>query len=112
MYIIFVVESLDHLASCLFFVLASISLWTKAITLIIRRDEIINLIEIIEGEPCKPSDEEEINIQTTYDRAIRLVCPKVACASLWTLSITVNKSISESINVYGCLKLKRTYKLN
>ncbi|XP_077279164.1 putative odorant receptor 85d [Temnothorax americanus] len=71
MYIIFVVENLADLASCCFFFLSIISVLFKASTVVIYRDRIINLIEILQEKPCKACDKEEIDIQMKFDRLIR-----------------------------------------
>ncbi|KYN07124.1 Putative odorant receptor 13a [Cyphomyrmex costatus] len=72
MYIIFVVDNVEDLASCCSIFLGTITLFCKATIVIIRRDKIINLIEILQEEPCKACNEEEINIQMKFDRLIRL----------------------------------------
>lgn len=73
MYLIFVVENLEDLASCSFLFISIISGLFKAATIITRRDQIINLLEIFQEEPCKASNEEEIDIQMKFDRLTRLV---------------------------------------
>jgi hypothetical protein len=92
MYVIFIVDDLESLVACSFFNLAIISGCTKVVTIITRRDRIINLIEILQTNPCKACDEEETDIQMKFDHTIRLV--------LMRLSTISNKSISESIIYY------------
>ncbi|XP_011869939.1 PREDICTED: putative odorant receptor 85d isoform X2 [Vollenhovia emeryi] len=71
MYIILVVKNFEDLASCSFFSASLTSLLFKAITVISRRDQIINLIQILQEEPCKARDKEEIDIEMKFDRSIR-----------------------------------------
>lgn len=73
MYIIFVVESIEDLVACSFFILSLIGLMVKTYNVLIYREQIINLIEILQEAPCKACNEEEINIQLKFDRLIRLV---------------------------------------
>lgn len=73
MYLIFVVENLEDFVSCSFLFSSICSGYFKMATIISRRDQIIKLIEILQGEPCKASNEEEIDIQIKFDRLIRLV---------------------------------------
>ncbi|XP_019699155.1 LOW QUALITY PROTEIN: odorant receptor 46a [Harpegnathos saltator] len=67
--IILVIDNMDDFATTniLFFS----SALCKAITAVIRRDQIVNLTNILQGEPCKACNEEETAIQTRYDRLIR-----------------------------------------
>jgi len=73
LYVIFVVDNLENLASCCSIFLGTITLFCKAIIIVIRRDRIINLIKILQEEPCKACNEEEINIHIKFDHLIRLV---------------------------------------
>ncbi|KAL0112557.1 hypothetical protein PUN28_012106 [Cardiocondyla obscurior] len=71
MYIIFVVETLNDLASCCFHILAIVNLISKELTVVTRRNRLINLIEMLQEDPCKPCDKEETDIQLKYDYMIR-----------------------------------------
>ncbi|XP_011685419.1 PREDICTED: uncharacterized protein LOC105448495 [Wasmannia auropunctata] len=73
LYIILVVDNMEDLASCSSLFLSIINVLFKATVVIIRRDQIINLIEILQKEPCKACDKEEIDIQMKFDRLIKLV---------------------------------------
>ncbi|XP_018372522.1 PREDICTED: uncharacterized protein LOC108767263 [Trachymyrmex cornetzi] len=69
--VIFIVDNLVNLASSCSIFLGTITLLCKAIIIVIRRDRIINLITILQEEPCKACNEEEINIHIKFDRLIR-----------------------------------------
>jgi len=73
LYIIFVIDNMDDFASCSPFFFSTISVLFKATTAVIYRDQIINLIETLQEEPCKACNEDETDIQMKFDRSIRLV---------------------------------------
>lgn len=73
LYIAFIVDNVDAFVSCLSLALSVISTLFKAILTVIRRDRIINLTEILQKEPYKACNEEEIDIQMKFDRSIRFV---------------------------------------
>lgn len=80
LYAVFIVDNIEDFASNFLMFLSVISALFKVFTPIIRRDGIVNLIETLQGEPCKPRNKEEINIQAKFDRSIRSVC--------WIIDIT------------------------
>lgn len=69
--IVLVVDNMDDFTTISLLFLSALACFCKAITVIIRRNDIINLIKTLQEEPCKPSSEEEINIQMQYDNLIR-----------------------------------------
>ncbi|KAF3054595.1 Odorant receptor 007 [Nylanderia fulva] len=69
--IILVIDNVDDFTTTSLLFLSDIACFCKATTIIIRRDKIINLIKTLQEKPCKPSSEEEINIQMEYDNLIR-----------------------------------------
>lgn len=72
LYIIFVIDNVEDLISSFPIFLSTISLLFKAATIVICRDRIINIVEILQEEPCKACNDEN-NIQMKFDRLIRLV---------------------------------------
>jgi hypothetical protein len=73
MNIILVVDNMDDFATTSLMFLTAVGAFCKAVTAIIHRDEIINLIKILQEKPYKPDNDDEINIQMKCDRLIRLV---------------------------------------
>jgi len=69
--IVLVVNNINDFSSTSLMFLTAVSTFCKAVTVVIRRDEIINLIKILEEKPCKPNNKKEINIQMKYDNLIR-----------------------------------------
>ncbi|XP_011869936.1 PREDICTED: odorant receptor 46a, isoform B-like [Vollenhovia emeryi] len=69
--IVLVVDNMDDFATTALFFLSTVSAVCKAVTTVTRRSDIINLVKILQEEPCKPSNEDEINIQRKYDVLIR-----------------------------------------
>ncbi|XP_012540698.1 odorant receptor Or2 [Monomorium pharaonis] len=72
LHIIFVVDNLESLISSSSVFFSFVGLMCKATTVVVRRDRIINLLEIIQEEPCKVCDEDEIDIQMKFDRLLGL----------------------------------------
>lgn len=71
--IIFIIDNVEEYASnCLIFI-SVISVWIKALGTVIRRDQIINVIRILEEKPCKACNKEETDIQIKFDHLIRFV---------------------------------------
>ncbi|XP_077282434.1 odorant receptor 13a-like isoform X2 [Temnothorax americanus] len=71
LYIIFVIDNVEDFASASPFFLSSLSLLFKAITAVIYRGEIINLVETLQEKPCKACNEDETDIQIKFDGSIR-----------------------------------------
>ncbi|XP_025266863.1 odorant receptor Or1-like [Camponotus floridanus] len=69
--IILVIENVDDFAMNTSMLLSFMNVLFKAITVITHRDKIVNLIEILQKEPCKVYSEKEINIQMKFDCMIR-----------------------------------------
>lgn len=70
---ILVIENVDDFATNSLLLLSAVSVLFKAIAVITRRDEIVNLIETLHKKPCKVYNEEESDIQMKFDCLIRLV---------------------------------------
>jgi len=71
--IILVIDNVDDFAKNSLMFLSTVSVLFKAIAVIIRRDELVNLIETLQKKPCKAYNEEESDIQLKFDCMIRLV---------------------------------------
>lgn len=68
--IIYVNNMEDCTMNC-FLCLSTISVFFKAVAAITRRDQIINIIRMLEEKPCKACNEEEIDILMKFDYLIR-----------------------------------------
>ncbi|XP_024877330.1 odorant receptor 94b-like isoform X2 [Temnothorax curvispinosus] len=71
LYIIFVIDNVEDFASGSLFFFCAISILPKAITAVIYRDEIINLVKTLQEKPCKACNKDETDIQNKFDRSIR-----------------------------------------
>ncbi|XP_011164848.3 uncharacterized protein LOC105199424 [Solenopsis invicta] len=69
--IILVVDNIDDFATNTLMFLTIIAVCCKATVVVMRRNEIINLVQVLMREPCKPRDEDEAMIQTKFDKFIR-----------------------------------------
>ncbi|KAL0112577.1 hypothetical protein PUN28_012112 [Cardiocondyla obscurior] len=72
--IIFVANNIDDFAtnSSMFFSIMAVT--CKATVVIVRRKEIINLIQTLMEKPHKPQNKDEVTIQTKFDKYIRSSC--------------------------------------
>ncbi|KYN07119.1 Odorant receptor 46a, isoform A, partial [Cyphomyrmex costatus] len=69
--IIFVVNNIDDFATTTLMFLTIVAVCCKATVVVIRRNAIINLVQILLKAPYKPRDEDEVAIQTKFDKFIR-----------------------------------------
>jgi len=71
--IIFVVNNVDDFATNTLMFLSIVVVCSKATVIVVRRNTIINLVQILLKAPHKPRDEDEIAIQAKFDKFIRSV---------------------------------------
>ncbi|XP_011869948.1 PREDICTED: odorant receptor 46a, isoform A-like isoform X2 [Vollenhovia emeryi] len=69
--IIFVVNNIDDFATNTLMFLTIVAVCCKATVVVVRRNAIINLVQILLKAPHKPQDEDEIAIQTKFNKFIR-----------------------------------------
>jgi len=69
--IIFIVNNVDDLATNILIFLSMVAVCCKTTVVVVRRNAIINLVEVLLKAPYKPQDEDEIVIQTKFDRFIK-----------------------------------------
>lgn len=65
------VDNIEDFITNAFIFVGLITVCCKATIVTARRREIINLVEILLNEPCKPRNENEILIQTKFDDLIK-----------------------------------------
>ncbi|XP_012059521.1 PREDICTED: putative odorant receptor 71a [Atta cephalotes] len=94
--IIFIVNNVDDLATNILIFLSMVAVCCKTTVVVVRRNAIINLVEVLLKAPYKPQDEDEIIIQTKFDRFIRSCSIKYSL--LATSSIT-GGTIGSVLNV-------------
>lgn len=69
--IILVVDNIDDFATNVLMFLTIVAVTCKATIVVLRRDAIINLVQVLLTAPCKPRDEDEMAIQKKFDKFIR-----------------------------------------
>ncbi|XP_011705076.1 PREDICTED: uncharacterized protein LOC105460329 [Wasmannia auropunctata] len=84
--IILVVDNIDDFATNTLMFLTIVAVTCKATIVVMRRNAIINLVQVLLTAPCKPRDEDEIAIQTKFDKFIRSCSIKYSL--LATCSVT------------------------
>lgn len=72
---IYITDNIDDFVanSLIFFSVNGLA--CKEIVAVIRRNDIISLLQMFQDKPHKAYNREEIDIQMKFDRKIRLVCP-------------------------------------
>lgn len=71
--ILLVIDNIDDFVSNSLYLMSVIALICKMTLVVIRRSAIISLVQVLVEPPCKPRDEDEMAIQTKFDKFIRQV---------------------------------------
>lgn len=111
--IILVIDNMDDFATTNIMLFSAIGTLFKAITAVVRRERIIDLMKTLQEEPCKACNEEELTIQTRYDRLIRLVTSNcwcnvrlhicIYCVILYCVQVVFHElHISSFVLCHGC----------
>lgn len=69
--IILIVDNIDDFATNTLMFLTIVAVTCKATIVVVRRNAIINLVQVLLAAPCKPRNDEEVAIQTKFDKFIR-----------------------------------------
>jgi len=68
---LFVIDNIDDFVANSIMFVSVAAVVCKATVVVIRRNAIISLIQVLLKDPCKPQDEDEIAIQTKFDQFVR-----------------------------------------
>lgn len=71
--ILFVIDNVDDFVANSIYLISVVVVTCKSTLVVIRRNAIISLVQVLLKAPCKPRDEDEVAIQTKFDTFIRLV---------------------------------------
>lgn len=71
--IVLIVKNIDDFVTNSLMFASIVAVTCKATLVVIRRNAIINLVQVLLTAPCKPRDEDEEVIQTKFDKFIRSV---------------------------------------
>nr|UEN71236.1 olfactory receptor 53 [Gregopimpla kuwanae] len=91
------VNDLDAFANNIFLLLTLVADCGKAINILIKRENIIGLINCLEQDPCQPRTEEELVIQRKFDRIVRFNTLRYAAVVLITVFVALLNSMYEDI---------------
>lgn len=69
--IVLIVDNIDDFATNTLMFLTIVAVCCKATVVVVRRNAITNLMQVLTKTPCKPSDEDEVAIQTKFDMFLR-----------------------------------------
>ncbi|XP_019698822.2 odorant receptor 46a isoform X3 [Harpegnathos saltator] len=87
--LVLVVDNVDDFITNSLMFMTIVAVCCKATTALLRRDVIIDLMQTLSREPCKPQDADEAAIQMKFDEFIRAWLPYDSTLSLafWITSI-------------------------
>ncbi|XP_025156406.1 odorant receptor 46a isoform X2 [Harpegnathos saltator] len=87
--LVLVVDNVDDFITNSLMFMTIVAVCCKATIAMLRRDVIIDLVQTLSREPCKPQDADEVAIQTKFDEFIRAWLPYDSTLSLafWITSI-------------------------
>jgi len=71
--IVLIVDNVDDFATNTLMFLTIVTVCCKVTVLVVRRNAIIKMVQILLKAPCKPRDEDETTIQTKFDNFIRYI---------------------------------------
>ncbi|KAG5321699.1 OR46A protein, partial [Acromyrmex heyeri] len=93
--IILIVDNIDDFATNTLMFLTIVAVCCKATIVVIRRNAINNLIQLLMETPCKPRDEDEIAIKTKFDTFIRSCLIKYMLLSMSSLTgVTIGSVVN------------------
>ncbi|XP_071562708.1 uncharacterized protein [Temnothorax nylanderi] len=69
--IVFVVHNINDFVNTYLLFMSVVAVCCKATVIVTRRNAIISLVQLLLKAPCKPRDEDEVAIQTKFDKFIR-----------------------------------------
>ncbi|XP_029678894.1 odorant receptor 22c-like, partial [Formica exsecta] len=92
--IVFVVNNIDDFVADSLMFVTMVAVCCKATIVIIRRSAIIDLIQALLKEPCKPREKDEVMIQTKFDKFISLqTCAQFEIFESRLRKLIANKTI-------------------
>ncbi|XP_012059527.1 PREDICTED: putative odorant receptor 71a [Atta cephalotes] len=93
--IILIVDNIDDFATNTLMFLTIVAVCCKATIVVIRRNAINNLMQLLMETPCKPRDEDEIAIKTKFDTFIRSCLIKYMLLSMSSLTgVTIGSVVN------------------
>ncbi|GAB1867164.1 Odorant receptor [Camponotus japonicus] len=84
--IVLVVDNIDDFATNTLMFLSIVGVCCKATIVVVRRNSIISLVQILLKAPYKPRDEDEVAIQMKYDKFIK------SCSIMYLLLVVSSAS--------------------
>ncbi|XP_072761972.1 odorant receptor 4-like isoform X2 [Anoplolepis gracilipes] len=94
--IILVIDNIDDFATNSLMFITIVGVCCKATIVVVRRNAIIDLVQMLLKDPCKPRNEAEVTIQMKFDKFIRFFSIKYL---LLTISSLTSFTIRSVINI-------------
>ncbi|KAF3054596.1 Odorant receptor 026 [Nylanderia fulva] len=91
--IVLVVNNIDDFVANSLMFITIIAACCKATIVVIRRNAIVNLVQMLLKEPCKPRDKDEVAIQTQFDEFIRSYSMKYFILVMSSLTSVTIRSV-------------------
>ncbi|XP_018301510.1 uncharacterized protein [Mycetomoellerius zeteki] len=90
---LFVIDNIDDFVANSIMFVSVAAVVCKATVVVTRRNAIISLVQILLKSPCKPQDEDEMAIQTKFDKFVRLCSMKYLLLAISSLTGVIIGSI-------------------
>ncbi|XP_011869115.1 PREDICTED: odorant receptor 46a, isoform A-like [Vollenhovia emeryi] len=98
--IILIVDNLDDFATNTLMFLTIVAVTCKATIVVARRNAIINLVQVLLTTPCKPRDEDEVAIQTKFDKFIKSCSIKYSLLATSSVTGVTVRSVLNAMEGY------------
>ncbi|XP_018355221.1 PREDICTED: uncharacterized protein LOC108756126 [Trachymyrmex septentrionalis] len=95
--IVFVVDNIDDFATNTLMFLTIVAVTCKATIVVVRRKAIINLVQVLLTAPCKPRNEDEMTIQTKFDKFIKSCSIKYSLLATSSVTGVTVRSVLNAI---------------
>ncbi|XP_036149725.1 uncharacterized protein LOC105830620 [Monomorium pharaonis] len=110
--IILVVDNIDDFATNTLMFLTIVAVSCKATIVVARRNAIIALVQVLMTAPCKPQNEDEVAIQTKFDKFIRSCSIKYSLLATCSCSGVTIRSFLNAVNGYLPYRVWLPYDFN
>ncbi|XP_025156405.1 odorant receptor 46a isoform X1 [Harpegnathos saltator] len=91
--LVLVVDNVDDFITNSLMFMTIVAVCCKATIAMLRRDVIIDLVQTLSREPCKPQDADEVAIQTKFDEFIRSCSIKYSILATSSLTCVTIRSV-------------------
>ncbi|XP_025989687.2 odorant receptor Or2 [Solenopsis invicta] len=110
--IILVVDNIDDFATNTLMFLTIVAVTCKATIVVVRRNAIITLVQVLLTPPCKPQNEDEMAIQKKFDKFIKSCSIKYSLLATCSVSGVTVRSVLNAMQGYLPYRVWLPYDFN